>query len=98
MSLRRARVDRQTTETRVRAVLSLDGRGRYDVRTGVRFLDHMLELATRHGGFDLTLHAKGDLDVDAHHTVEDVGIALGEAVLRAVGSKRGINRAGYFVM
>jgi imidazoleglycerol-phosphate dehydratase len=98
MSLRRARVDRRTTETHVRVALTLDGRGRYDVRTGVRFLDHMLELATRHGGFDLVVRATGDLDVDAHHTVEDVGIALGEAVARAVGSKRGINRAGYFVM
>jgi imidazoleglycerol-phosphate dehydratase len=96
--LRRARVDRRTTETHVQATLTLDGRGRYDVRTGVRFLDHMLELAARHGGFDLVVRANGDLDVDAHHTVEDVGIALGEAVSRAVGSKRGINRAGYFVM
>jgi imidazoleglycerol-phosphate dehydratase len=82
----------------VRARLALDGRGTYDVRTGVRFLDHMLELFARHGGFDLSLHASGDLDVDAHHTVEDVGIALGEAIAAAVGTKRGINRAGYFVM
>jgi imidazoleglycerol-phosphate dehydratase len=96
--LRRARVDRRTTETRVQAQLALDGRGSYDVRTGIRFLDHMLELVARHGGFDLTLRADGDLDVDAHHTVEDVGIALGDAVARAVGTKRGINRAGYFVM
>jgi imidazoleglycerol-phosphate dehydratase len=78
--------------------LNLDGAGKYDVRTGVRFLDHMLELVARHGAFDLALKAAGDLDVDAHHTVEDTGIALGEAVARAVGSKRGINRAGYFVM
>ena len=76
----------------------LDGRGRYDVRTGIRFLDHMLELVARHGGFDLTITAAGDLDVDPHHTVEDVGIALGEAVSEALGTKRGINRAGYFVM
>jgi imidazoleglycerol-phosphate dehydratase len=96
--LRRARVDRRTTETQIQIALNLDGRGRYQVRTGVRFLDHMLELFTRHGGFDLTLAVKGDLDVDAHHTVEDTGIALGEAVLAALGSKRGINRAGYFVM
>jgi imidazoleglycerol-phosphate dehydratase len=82
----------------VRVSLDLDGRGRYDVRTGVRFLDHMLELVARHGGFDLTIAASGDLDVDAHHTVEDVGIALGDAVAKAVGTKRGINRAGYFVM
>jgi imidazoleglycerol-phosphate dehydratase len=96
--LRRARVDRRTTETRIQLALNLDGRGRYQVRTGVRFLDHMLELFTRHGGFDLTLAVRGDLDVDAHHTVEDTGIALGEAVLAALGDKRGINRAGYFVM
>jgi len=96
--LRRARIDRRTNETRIKIVLDLDGRGRYDVRTGVRFLDHMLELVARHGGFDLTIAAAGDLDVDQHHTVEDVGIALGEAVAAAVGNKRGINRAGYFVM
>jgi imidazoleglycerol-phosphate dehydratase len=96
--LRRGRVDRQTTETQIRLTIDLDGRGRYSVRTGIRFFDHMLELFARHGGFDLTIDATGDLDVDAHHTVEDVGIALGEAVLQAVGNKRGINRAGYFVM
>jgi imidazoleglycerol-phosphate dehydratase len=96
--LRRARIDRRTTETRVTVRLNLDGAGRYDVRTGVRFLDHMLELVARHGGFDLVIRAEGDLDVDAHHTVEDTGIALGEAVAKALGSKRGINRAGYFVM
>jgi len=96
--LRRARIDRKTTETQIRLSVNLDGRGRYDVRTGIRFLDHMLELVARHGGFDLGIAAAGDLDVDAHHTVEDVGIALGEAVLLALGNKRGINRAGYFVM
>ena len=96
--MRRALVERHTTETCVRAQLTLEGRGAYDVRTGVRFLDHMLELVARHGGFDLTLRASGDLDVDQHHTVEDVGIALGEALSRALGGKRGINRAGYFVM
>ena len=96
--MRRARIDRQTTETQIVLALNLDGHGRYLVRTGIRFLDHMLELFTRHGGFDLTLRATGDLDVDAHHTVEDVGIALGEAVREALGTKRGINRAGYFVM
>ena len=88
--MRRARIDRRTTETRVRCRLTIEGRGRYHVRTGIRFLDHMLELVARHGGFDLDIDAKGDLDVDAHHTVEDVGIALGEAVARALGSKRGI--------
>ena len=76
----------------------LDGSGQYDVGTGIRFLDHMLELFTRHGGFDLTLRAAGDLDVDQHHTVEDVGITLGEATLEALGNRKGINRAGYFVM
>jgi imidazoleglycerol-phosphate dehydratase len=91
-------IERQTTETSISIKLTLDGRGRYDVRTGVRFLDHMLELFTRHGGFDLQLRADGDLDVDQHHTVEDIGIALGEAVEAALGSRRGINRAGYFVM
>jgi imidazoleglycerol-phosphate dehydratase len=96
--LRRARVDRRTTETQIKLSLELDGRGRYDVRTGLRFLDHMLELVARHGGFDLAIAATGDLDVDEHHTVEDVGIALGEAVRTALGDKRGINRAGYFVM
>jgi imidazoleglycerol-phosphate dehydratase len=96
--VRRAVITRTTTETRIALTLALDGKGRYDVSTGIRFFDHMLELVTRHGGFDLKLHAKGDLDVDQHHTVEDVGIALGEAVSAALGNRRGINRAGYFVM
>jgi imidazoleglycerol-phosphate dehydratase len=96
--VRRALIDRRTTETAIVLSLSLDGRGKYDVSTGIRFLDHMLELFARHGGFDLRIKAEGDLDVDQHHTVEDLGIALGEAVLKAVGNKRGINRAGYFVM
>jgi imidazoleglycerol-phosphate dehydratase len=96
--LRRATIDRRTTETQIQLRLEIDGGGRYDVRTGIRFLDHMLELVARHGGFDLKIAARGDLDVDAHHTVEDVGIALGEAVAAALGSKRGINRAGYFIM
>jgi imidazoleglycerol-phosphate dehydratase len=96
--VRRGVVDRRTTETSVSIRLDIDGRGRYDVRTGIRFLDHMLELFTRHGGFDLKIRATGDLDVDQHHTVEDLGIALGEAVNAALASRRGINRAGYFVM
>jgi imidazoleglycerol-phosphate dehydratase len=96
--VRRATINRNTTETQIRLSLDIDGQGRYDVRTGIRFLDHMLELFARHGGFNLTIAAKGDLDVDAHHTVEDTGIALGEAVAAALGSKRGINRAGYFIM
>jgi imidazoleglycerol-phosphate dehydratase len=95
---RKAAFDRQTTETQIRGELTVDGGGRYDVSTGIRFFDHMLELFTRHGGFDLTLKATGDLDVDQHHTVEDVGIVLGETVLKALGDRKGINRAGYFVM
>jgi imidazoleglycerol-phosphate dehydratase len=96
--VRRAVVERTTTETSIAIRLVLDGKGTYDVSTGIRFFDHMLELVTRHGGFDLRLRAKGDLDVDQHHTVEDVGISLGEAVSKALGNRRGINRAGYFVM
>jgi imidazoleglycerol-phosphate dehydratase len=95
---RGATFDRRTTETRIKGRLTVDGEGRYNVSTGIRFFDHMLELFTRHGGFDLTLKAKGDLDVDQHHTVEDVGITLGETLLKALGDRRGINRAGYFVM
>jgi len=96
--VRRAVIDRRTTETEIALELTLEGQGRYSVRTGVRFLDHMLELVTRHGAFDLRIAARGDLDVDQHHTVEDLGIALGEAVSQAVGDRKGINRAGYFVM
>src|SRR5262249_10494476 len=91
-------IKRHTTETQITIGLSIDGHGRYDVHTGIRFLDHMLELVARHGAFDLGIEARGDLDVDQHHTVEDPGIALGEAVTRAIGNKKGINRAGYFVM
>ena len=96
--MRRAVITRKTTETQISLTLTLDGKGKYEVSTGIRFFDHMLELFTRHGGFDLRLQATGDLDVDQHHTVEDVGIALGEAVSKALGDRRGINRAGYFVM
>lgn len=96
--MRRGVIERATRETSIALRLTLEGKGRYQVSTGIRFLDHMLELVARHGAFDLQLHASGDLDVDQHHTVEDVGIALGEAVSAALGSRRGINRAGYFVM
>ncbi len=96
--MRRAVIDRQTTETQIALKIALDGKGRYQVRTGIRFLDHMLELFARHGAFDLAIDACGDLDVDQHHTVEDLGIALGEAVSKALGDRKGINRAGYFVM
>jgi imidazoleglycerol-phosphate dehydratase len=96
--MRTARVERTTNETSVKLHLLLEGRGRAKVSTGIGFLDHMLELFARHGGFDLDLQATGDLQVDQHHTVEDVGISLGEAFDRALGNKRGILRAGYFVM
>ena len=96
--MRRALIDRRTAETQIRLSLALDGKGRFENRTGIRFLDHMLDLVARHGGFDLSVKATGDLDVDQHHTVEDVGIALGEAVSHALGDRKGINRAGYFVM
>ena len=96
--MRKASLRRATTETQIQLALTIEGQGRYQVSTGIRFLDHMLELFTRHGAFDLTLKATGDLDVDQHHTVEDVGIALGEAFHSALGDKRGIMRAGYFLM
>ena len=96
--MRRAVIDRRTRETQIRVRIGVEGKGRYEVRTGIRFLDHMLELVARHGGFDLDIRADGDLDVDQHHTVEDLGIALGEAVSKALGTRRGINRAGYFIM
>ena len=95
---RTATIERITKETQIHATLNVDGRGRYDVSTGIRFLDHMLELFTKHGSFDLTLRASGDLDVDQHHTVEDVGIVLGQLFAKALGDRRGINRAGYFVL
>jgi imidazoleglycerol-phosphate dehydratase len=95
---RTATLDRNTTETKITLKLTIEGQGRYTVSTGIRFFDHMLELFTRHGAFDLELRCKGDLDVDQHHTVEDVGIALGEAFDKALGDKKGILRAGYFVM
>lgn len=96
--MRKATLRRTTAETDIRLRLDLDGRGKSKISTGVRFFDHMLEQIARHGALDLDLTARGDLDVDQHHTVEDVGIALGEAVKRALGSKRGILRSGYFLM
>jgi len=98
MKARVAHLHRKTAETDITARLNLDGSGRYQISTGIRFLDHMLELFTRHGGFDLELRAQGDLDVDQHHTVEDCGLVLGEVVRQALGDKKGVNRAGYFVM
>ncbi len=96
--MRTARVERHTKETRIEAALKIEGRGRYEISTGIHFLDHMLELFTRHGGFDLKLKAAGDLEVDEHHTVEDVGIVLGQVFSQALGDRKGINRAGYFVL
>lgn len=96
--MRKAKLHRKTAETDIQIALSIEGRGRYQIATGIRFLDHMLELFARHGGFDLRLAAAGDLDVDQHHTVEDLGIALGEVFGQALGNRRGILRAGYFVM
>src|SRR5438132_13598587 len=96
--MRTAAVQRNTKETQIAGKLKIEGRGRYEIATGVRFFDHMLELFTKHGGFDLQLKAAGDLDVDQHHTVEDVGIVLGQLFAKALGDRRGINRAGYFVL
>jgi imidazoleglycerol-phosphate dehydratase len=96
--VRRASIERVTKETRIRASLAIEGQGAYKISTGIRFFDHMLELFAKHGGFDLALDAKGDLDVDQHHTVEDVGIVLGQLFSKALGNRKGINRAGYFVL
>ncbi len=96
--MRKASIQRNTKETQIKGALTIEGRGRYAISTGIRFLDHMLELFSKHGGFDLKLEAKGDLDVDQHHTVEDAGIVLGQLFAQALGDRRGINRAGYFVL
>ena len=96
--MRNAELERITKETQIRGRLEIDGAGQYQISTGIRFFDHMLELFTKHGAFDLTLQAKGDLDVDQHHTVEDVGIVLGQLFAQALGDRKGINRAGYFVL
>jgi imidazoleglycerol-phosphate dehydratase len=96
--MRKATIERKTNETQISGRLTLDGQGRYKISTGIRFLDHMLELFAKHGGFDLELRARGDLDVDQHHTVEDLGIVLGQLFDRALGKRVGINRAGYFVL
>ena len=95
---RKAAVERKTRETEVRVAIDLDGSGQYEVATGLPFFDHMLESFAKHGLFDLRLAAKGDLAVDAHHTVEDVGIALGQAVREALGSAEGIRRYGTAVL
>ena len=96
--MRSAAIQRNTKETRISGALKIEGRGKYEISTGIRFFDHMLELFTKHGGFDLKLRAAGDLDVDQHHTVEDVGIVLGQLFAKALGDRKGITRAGYFVL
>lgn len=95
---RTATIDRSTRETQIHLELNLDGTGQVNLATGVGFFDHMLELLARHGCFDLTVQAKGDLHVDAHHTVEDVGICLGQAIRTALGDKKGIRRYGHFTL
>jgi imidazoleglycerol-phosphate dehydratase len=95
--MREAKVERITKETQIKGELRIEGAGTYEISSGIRFLDHMLELFAKHGAFDLKLDAKGDLDVDQHHTVEDAGIVLGGLFSQALGDRRGINRAGYFV-
>ncbi len=95
---RQARLQRKTAETEIELELNLDGSGQADVQTGVGFFDHMLTLFTKHGAFDLKIRAKGDLQVDQHHTVEDVGICLGQAIRSAVGDKAGIRRYGHFTL
>jgi imidazoleglycerol-phosphate dehydratase len=93
-----AKLQRNTKETQISGELRIEGRGRYEISTGIRFLDHMLELFAKHGAFDLKIHAVGDLDIDQHHTVEDTGILIGQLFSKALGDRKGINRAGYFVL
>jgi imidazoleglycerol-phosphate dehydratase len=95
MSARTAQADRKTAETQIALSVNIDGSGRADLATGVPFLDHMLDQVARHGMLDLEIQAKGDLHIDAHHTVEDIGITFGQAVARAVGDKKGIRRYGH---
>jgi len=95
MTSRRATVERDTRETRIAVTVDLDGTGNSDLATGVPFFDHMLDQVARHGLLDLTVRAEGDLEIDAHHTVEDTGIVLGQAVAEAIGDKRGITRYGH---
>ena len=98
MKQRIAEINRKTRETDIQIRLNLDGTGKGDIRTGIGFFDHMLEGFTKHGFFDLSCNVKGDLQVDGHHTVEDTGIVLGQAIAKAVGDKKGIRRYGYFIL
>jgi imidazoleglycerol-phosphate dehydratase len=93
--MRKAEIKRDTKETQVRVALDLDGRGESSLASGIPFLDHMLDQVARHGALDLTVEAKGDLEIDAHHTVEDIGITLGMAMAKALGDKKGIRRYGH---
>lgn len=92
--MRQIEINRTTKETKINCVLNIDGSGKYNIKTGIGFLDHMLELFSFHSGFDLTLDVQGDIEVDSHHTVEDIGLVLGEAIYKALGDKKGINRYG----
>lgn len=92
--MREAKVDRKTKETDIKVAINLDGKGKYTIDTSVPFLDHMLSLMCKHGLFDIRLKAKGDIDVDYHHTVEDIGIVLGKAVKQALGNMEGVSRYG----
>lgn len=98
MDNRTAKIVRNTKETQIELEINLDGSGNYEVETGIPFFNHMLELFARHGLFDLKIRARGDIDIDYHHTVEDVGIVLGQAVKMAVGDKAGMNRYGFFIL
>ncbi len=98
MNNRTASITRNTKETQISLELNLDGQGKYDIETGIPFFNHMLELFSRHGVFDLSIKAKGDIEIDYHHTVEDVGIVLGQAFKQAVGDKAGMNRYGFFIL
>ena len=95
---RSASIERNTSETKIKLSIDLDGNGNGNIHTGIGFFDHMLNGFARHGLFDLTVHAKGDLEVDSHHTIEDTGIVLGQAILEAIGDKAGIKRYGHFML
>lgn len=96
--MRQAKINRKTQETEIEVFLSLDGEGKADINTGIGFLDHMMVLFAAHAGMDLTVQAAGDLQVDSHHTIEDIGITLGQVIARAMGDKRGIRRYGHIVL
>jgi len=96
--MRKAEISRDTFETKIKMTLEIDGKGKNDIDTGIGFFDHMLTHISKHGFFDLTVKAEGDLNVDCHHTVEDVGIVLGKCIQKALGNREGISRYGFFVL